>query len=172
MVDSRGKVRTREVVGGVGGDEEDGLADLRQLRGQGAGRRGLPNTPFSTDKDPAERLLLQDVLKRRRVLLVHFSQVRERDGTCGSTVCISILLYLHCMSTAYPLPIHCIFHQRLSKMQQDLLLLAPLDSCHCHCLVLLPRRIDRGRLSPRRRRRRGKPRKGLRRESQSTHPRT
>ena len=52
-----------EVVRGVRGDEEDGLAVLGELGSEGAARGGLTDTTLATDEDPAEGLGVDDVLQ-------------------------------------------------------------------------------------------------------------
>lgn len=47
-----------EVVCGVGGDEEDGLAVAGELNGEGAGGGGFTDTAFAADEDPAEGFLV------------------------------------------------------------------------------------------------------------------
>jgi hypothetical protein len=54
-----------EVVGGIGGDEEDGLAVLGHLDGKGARRCSLADASFAANKDPPQRLLVQNVLESR-----------------------------------------------------------------------------------------------------------
>ena len=46
-----------QVVGRVGGDEEDGFADAGHLDGEGAGGGGFADAAFAADEDPAEGLL-------------------------------------------------------------------------------------------------------------------
>lgn len=54
----------RKVVCGISGDEQNGLSVLGQLDGKGTGGGGLTNTSLTTDKDPSERVLVNDVLER------------------------------------------------------------------------------------------------------------
>ena len=54
-----------QIMRGVGRDKENGLADFRKLNGERAGRRRLSNTAFSSDENPAERLLVEQALERR-----------------------------------------------------------------------------------------------------------
>lgn len=49
-----------EIVGGVGGDEEDGAADFGELDCEGAGGCGLSYASFAADEDPAEGFLVED----------------------------------------------------------------------------------------------------------------
>lgn len=55
-----------EVVGGVGGDEEDGFTGAGHLDGERARGGGLADTALAADEDPFERLLVEDGLQRRR----------------------------------------------------------------------------------------------------------
>lgn len=55
----------RQVVRGVGRDEQHRAAHLGQLDGEGARRCRLAHTTLAADKDPSQRLLVQDRLERR-----------------------------------------------------------------------------------------------------------
>jgi len=59
-----------QVVGRIGRDEEDILAVLCELNGQGTRGGGLSDTTLTADEDPAERLLIEDVLQRGGHLVV------------------------------------------------------------------------------------------------------
>jgi hypothetical protein len=54
-----------EVVGGVGGYQEDRLAMFGHLDGKGARGCSLADASLAADKDPSQRLLVEDVLERR-----------------------------------------------------------------------------------------------------------
>lgn len=44
-------------------NEQDGFTDFGELDGEGAGAGGLTHTTLTTDKDPFEGLLVEDVLE-------------------------------------------------------------------------------------------------------------
>lgn len=54
-----------EVVGRVGGDDEDGGSDGGEQDREDRAARGLPDAALAADEHPLEGLLLQDVLHRR-----------------------------------------------------------------------------------------------------------
>src|SRR5690606_14859467 len=56
--------RIGQVVRRVGTDQEDSLAGFGELDGEGTCGRGLADTAFAADKDPAEGLLVEDGLER------------------------------------------------------------------------------------------------------------
>jgi len=55
--------RIAEVVRRIGGDDQDGLADLGELDGERTRRGRLANTSLAADEDPAECLLVDDGLE-------------------------------------------------------------------------------------------------------------
>jgi hypothetical protein len=59
-----------QVVGRIGRDEEDVLAVLCELDGQRTRSGCLSDTTLAADKDPAQRLLVEDVLQRGSHLVV------------------------------------------------------------------------------------------------------
>lgn len=53
-----------EIVGGVGGDDEDRGSNPSEEDGEDWAARGLSHAAFPTDEDPLESLLIQHVLYR------------------------------------------------------------------------------------------------------------
>lgn len=67
-----------EIVRRIRADQEDALADLGHLHGQGARRRGLAHTTLAAAKDPLECRLIEYVLHCGRQRVLHDS--RRRHG--------------------------------------------------------------------------------------------
>lgn len=68
-----------EVVRGVGGDDEHGLADPGEEDGEDGAAGGLADAALAADEDPLEGLLVQEVPHRglRRVAGVHHRRGRH-----------------------------------------------------------------------------------------------
>ena len=68
----------------VGGDDEDGLADLGELHGHAAAARGLADAALAAYEDPPQRLLVEQILERRlERLQVNVVGAAEVDGGRG-----------------------------------------------------------------------------------------
>jgi hypothetical protein len=66
-----------EVVGGVGGDDENGLTGGGEEDGEDGAARGLPDAALAANEDPLEGVLLEEVPHRR---LRHVASVHHRRG--------------------------------------------------------------------------------------------
>ena len=91
----------RQVVCGVGGDEQHALADLGQAHGQAAGGGGLAHPALAPNKDPFKGLLVQHVLEgglqlaRRRVGRRHFGRTCSLDCKLARRGCCLLIKKLY-----------------------------------------------------------------------------